>query len=48
MVGDQEFLKAYSTSPDSLNAEQLDIFGKDAGGDIVHVYSSDKSNGTKH
>jgi transcription elongation factor Elf1 len=48
MVGDPAFLKAYSISPASLNAEQLDIFGKDEGGDIVHVYSSDKSNGSEH
>lgn len=48
MVGDPKFLEQYSTGPASLHAEQVDLFGKTADGDIVHVYSSDHGSGTHH
>jgi hypothetical protein len=48
MIGDEKFLRAFSTGTESLGADQVDIFGKDTGGEVVHVYSSDTSPDTTH
>lgn len=48
MVGNHDFLEDYSRMPESLQAEQTDIFGKDSRGNIVHIYSSEKTNDTHH